>query len=1034
MSIEEARPFIERARRFAALSGPFDPGALLNMLGDVSADAALAVTVNLANACDTSKPSGWLMRGTVRRRELAALKAGGALDSEIRLRRQYPRDPATEALLDALAGVSPYTGAGITHLLEPPLDRDSLARVATALDRAGPQAAAHQALASVRSALGRFDADARAQLMQDRGFYGRHAEIAQAERWLSRPFTDGPVAALYITGLPGIGKSTLIDETARRAGIQAPPWLVVRLDFDRGGLDIQDQVGLTVEISRQVALESGPTTSPLRQARLAAAGAGSSPDGNIKGSGRQHIPQELSRVLGETVRAVGRPVLLILDTVEVLGGRGETHPLRLFETIDELCRQGLRPLAVIAAGRGPALESVPERVGERIELGGLDDENADRLLSRYDAGSDMFQRIREVSDGIPLLLRLAALAVRQSGPMALEGVSGRGDLAAVYLYRFLLSRTGDENLRLLAQPGLLIRRLNPDVIAEVLAPHVGLDDMRAPDAVAAFEALATQHWLVEPDAVPGWVRHRPDVRASLLELLYNAGEPSTTAGLNLRAARWFERRPEPFAQLEAAYHRLQAMRSGGRPPRIAPEILQQLDRQSVSELPAAAQDLVRDSIGLRTSKFRRGSKSALSVDHEGAARELEATLERGDVREAAYVYGRSFGQSPGAPHSPASDVARSFLWRAGRWSDALHGFDPHRYFDGRFRERAPTTTLAHLEMWAESGFAALESAFTADPGLAELATELRERGFNGSLANGALGFALVHTGAPELRSSWGVSDPVDAAAVVWSPTTTWVSGVPSPQVLDSLAVQASRFAANVSSPTTTVRETNLPVPRAPDLATPAGAARVLASATPYGPVTETMQQLDPGDAMLRHLARTDFELAEAGGLPPRGAGDWSISPAASPGGSIQNLAALGLLAEWLGAAAVALRRPDLRLLARSSERWRRTSAGQWAYPSRLTSHPPSWTRRPDETMVDRIAQLDSEEACLEQIRIWSGAVNPGKAWEEFQRLRRRYPAADREARRSAPDDAAAALLARHVPSAFVPPMAVLYSFERKWSL
>ena len=46
---------------------------------------------------------------------------------------------------------------------------------------------------------------------------------------------------------------------------------------------------------------------------------------------------------------------------------------------------------------------------------------------------------------------------------------------------------------------------------------------------------------------------------------------------------------------------------------------------------------------------------------------------------------------------------------------SLLGFDPRRYFAGRFRDGSPTTALAHLEMWAESDFATLEGALASRP-------------------------------------------------------------------------------------------------------------------------------------------------------------------------------------------------------------------------------------------------------------------------------------------------------------------------------
>ena len=335
MSEPQTVTLAQRGRWFAALSGPFDPVAMLEALGDLTHGEAVDVTVDISRLCDTSDPVGWLIRGSVRRDELNALAESGGLESAIAWRREHTLDPATEDLLAALTGTGSYTVAGISETLNAPLTQAPLTRMSVALDRAGAHAPASDARDAVRSAVGRADAGERAKVMLERGFFGREAELARAENWLSHPHIGRPVTALFINGLPGIGKSTFIDEVARRARDSVPPWIVVRLDFDRGGLDIQDRVGLTLEITRQIAWELGEDAAALRSARLVAAGTGATSYPNVKGGpGRARIPDELTRVLGDALRASGRRVLLILDTVEVLRGRGETHPQRLFETLD----------------------------------------------------------------------------------------------------------------------------------------------------------------------------------------------------------------------------------------------------------------------------------------------------------------------------------------------------------------------------------------------------------------------------------------------------------------------------------------------------------------------------------------------------------------------------------------------------------------------------------------------------------------------------------------------------------------------------
>jgi hypothetical protein len=1037
---ESTRDSVALARRFAALSGSFDPGSLRDVIGGASPEVTLTVTADLAEACDTrAEGDRWLMRGSVRRKVIDDLATSGELSNAIAWRKTLPLDDPAEDLLAALAGSGRYAESAVRKTIDADAGRDSLNRIAVALDRAGEVAPAYGAMESVRSALGRLDARDRAEVMLSRGFFGRVSETEQIAAWLSDPLTSPPVRALFVSGLPGIGKSTLVDEAARRASAASPSWIVVRLDFDRGALDVQDLVGLTMEIARQVSIAVGDQAEQLRRAQLAAAGMGPSADPDVKGELREHVPDELAITLGAVVRSAGRPILLILDTLEILRGRGETHPGRLFDCLDALCQRGLTPLAVVAAGRGNALDSALDRVGSRIDLGGLDPADADAMLTTLGVAPTSFAGIRELAEGNPLVLRLAALAVREAGPQALARARGRGEVAAAYLYRFVLSRIGDPTLRYLAEPGLVVRRINPDVIAEVLAPQLKLGRLDATRAVQVFDALATHHWLVEPDpTTPGWVRHRSDIRTELLRLLYGGRAKAKAARIDLAAAKWFERRDEPFAPVEAAYHRLQAMRWGAEPPTIDPQVAHQFDKETVAELPQAAQDLIRTARGERTSHFRGDAEVAVSTETvTAAAKELEALLEKGDVLEAAFVYERTFAKQELAPRSPEAGIARTYLWRVGRWRDATKDLRQYRtrepLIEASFYDRSPLSALADLEMWAEFQFAQLVRTFERHTSLATFAADLERRGIKGALNGGALGFALLRAAAPRGNASWSIFDPVEGAVSVWTGDPT--------SALDILARPATQLATRVS-PSVGIVETGRPPsqPRLPDASTPAGAARLLATSTPYASVAESIRNLDRGRIRM-HLTAVDVDIAGAGGLPPSDAGAWSVSPAESSDGSIESLASLGLLAEWVGAAAFVLHHSDLHLLAQSTERWRRTTAGDWAYHLASRTDKPPWSQRPDASTADRIKQLlranDPVAAGEEQLLLWWGGSNvDGPSLAE--RIERRFPAAIREARAAvgrqepagAAERAAIALQQRSLPSAFVPPLAVFIASDR----
>jgi hypothetical protein len=1049
ISPEEAAQPIAVARRYAALSGAFDPEGLLEALGPVSNDVAVTVTANLADACDTGIEGGrWLMRASARQRELGDWGTPEELQEAVEWRRSLETDPATDDLLAALVGEGSYQPDAVLETTKGAPDRPSLVRLAVALDRAGENAPAHGALDAVRSALGRADAEMRYEAVLGAGFFGREAELSQLASWIARASVELPVRALFVTGLPGIGKSTLLEMASQRSSTTGDrPAIVVRFDFDRSGLEVQDLVGLTLELSRQVAIAVGEDAASLSQARLTAAGATQTTGPAVKGETLERVPEELSSVLGDVVQRSGRPLLVVLDTLEVLRGRGETHPRRLFAFLDQLVARGANPMAVIAAGRGDALDSAPDRLAETISLTGLEPAAADAMLAALDVPPDAFGPIRDLAEGNPLVLRLAAQTAREAGVAALDEVQGKQEVAAAFLYRFLLSRIGVKKLRVLAEPGLLVRRINPDVIAEVLVPAMRLEALAPGEAATLFEALAAHHWLVEPDSVPGWVRHRSDIRRTLLRLLYQGTGKAEAARVDRAAASWFARRDEPFAPVEAVYHRLQAMRTSPRPPAIDPSVLAQLDDETLAELPIRAQDLVRSLRGERTSKFRaEAGEAAPAFDLADAATELEALLERGDLLEAAYVHERSFSVAELQPGSREADVDLAFLWRSGRWTAAARLARAHTFPRAHggmewWRGRSPLTALAQLELWAELRFTEAVRSFRRDPELAGYAVELSAGSAKGSLANGALGFALLAAGAQRSRSTWNVENPMDGAAAVWSNPATWVNdrlGTGDQRAVDALSLPATRFEAFVADPPTEPGGQRRP--RFPNPHTRSSAARLLATSTPYGPVAESLRR-DGGDRVLSHLSRVDFELAERDGLPPTGAGGWSVGPAVSPEGSVDNLAALGLLAEWIGAAAFVLRHADLRQIALRAERWRRTTAGDWSYPTRPAGvAPTAWANRPDATIADRLDQLssapDPAAASREQLALWWG---PDGDADPVARIEGRAKAAFAEARdtaRGSPPTAAArasaaavALLGRDVPAAFVPPLAVLISSE-----
>jgi hypothetical protein len=600
---------IERARQFAALSGPFDPQDALKASVPESQRAAAATTVasQLATACDIQPAADgakWLLRATERRWEIASLGEKGRLDEAIAWRRQQGAfDAAAEDVVAALSGAGEFAGGAIEQRLaaaagmQPEERRAYLQRLASALEWAGPQAPGYAQIERIHGALNRLHDEERANKMLAHGLHGRDEARADLARWIARPASAPPVRALLVSGAAGTGKSSLLEMAVHDALEAGRPLLTVRLDFDRPVLDIADPVGLTLEFARQIASQVPDQAAALREMRLKATAARRD---DLTGEARKDLPDDLVATLGRAVTSSGCSVLVVVDTGEVLCRRGQDHVQGLFAWLDRLLARGVGPMSVIAAGPEETAQMAPDHVAHHVELTGLSSDDAEQILDQIGAPTRIRDTIHAIAKGNPLVLRMAGLAARALAPSTRAAGRAKGAAATVdtaRLYRTMLAQIADPDLRKLIDPGLLVRRFNHEAIRDVLAPGTGLGRIDETRARRLMDQLAACAWLVESDPVAtGWLRQRPDMRSALLPLSYRT-KPARCAELDRAAADWFARRAEPWSKVDAAYHRLQLMRRGEAAPSLDRDTALQFDDAMMGELPPRARRVVRGAAG-----------------------------------------------------------------------------------------------------------------------------------------------------------------------------------------------------------------------------------------------------------------------------------------------------------------------------------------------------------------------------------------------------------------------------------------------------
>lgn len=676
----------ELALRFAALSAKFLPEDALVASGLAATIATapppilrVAAVAQLADACDARiwHPE-WIMRASARARLLGGMTDKSAELADWRL-KQVPLDDTSREICEALVGRGSFAPSAIdTALADPALTVATCEKLLRGLTFAQPVAPASNRLDAIRAAMAliKSQADPDVKLIES-GCFGRVAEIAKLETFITERTTPrgmtAPFALAYVGGIGGVGKSTLLAEVRNRQ--RAAGTICLLLDFDRPGIEGGDRLGLSREIARQVAETVGAPGAELYRDIAAA-----SVESGEKGPSKISLSGDLLDKVGAVLVAADRPVLLSLDTLEALTWRGDSAANGLVDWLGQFNLVVLK-LAVIAAGR----ETLPQAIADlatTVPLAGLPDPAARQfLLKAFKLEGPAADSLIAFAKGNPLVLRLGAKVLEADGgrkALAELPADAEAHIKAGLLYRLILSRIPDEDLKAIAHPGLLLRQINAQLLIDVVAPEVGLavaDLVQAQDLLNRLKAHA---WLVQEH--DGWLLHRSDLRPVLLDAQL-CENPQRTKRIFASAAEWHGRNGPAVLAL---YYRLQAMRWSKRKVPIDFEAARQLSSDMIAELPQSAQNLVALARGERSTRYRAEdvemagasapTKKAAPPKPDrfdiGAAEELRMVLERHDFAEAAAMIGRARDFSAIDLTTPVGGSVIEALWRYGDWPRA----------------------------------------------------------------------------------------------------------------------------------------------------------------------------------------------------------------------------------------------------------------------------------------------------------------------------------------------------------------------------
>jgi hypothetical protein len=401
--------------------------------------------------------------------------------------------------------------------------------------------------------------------------------LGAARATVARVFSFTQKPPLMIFGPGGVGKSSLVArfilEHARAHEAERFPFAY--LDFDRPEIAFDEPMALLVEAVRQIGVQypdAREQCEALRRSWLTEfsprqPGTQGPPGDHIKFSPdtlmRTALLQRATRDFVTLLGSLGvshLPVLLVLDTFEEVQRRSDESVAAIWNLLEYL-GDSLPRLRVVVVGRA----DVPSRETQKLPLAGLDTEAAvSYLIKRGVQDRAVALRLANRLGGSPLSLKLAAEMLTR------EGLTGTGELDITtreyfflrvddaliqrQLYMRILSYVRDEEVRRLAHPGLVLRRLTPELILNVLKGPCGLSIESLDQARELFQRLRREVALVS-DVDDNTVKHRSDLRLLMVPLV-RSSEAAKAREIDVNAVAFYGGNDTVTARAEEIYHRL----------------------------------------------------------------------------------------------------------------------------------------------------------------------------------------------------------------------------------------------------------------------------------------------------------------------------------------------------------------------------------------------------------------------------------------------------------------------------------------------
>jgi hypothetical protein len=533
--------------------------------------------------------------------------------------------------------------------------------------------------AAIGRALARFDLLAPMRRLAGDDFVGRERELDQLQDYmfgrghnhLQGDLPEPDPRSLFVYGPGGVGKSTLLARFILDK-VESNDLPVAYIDIDRPTIRPDRPATLLLDAVAQ--LQSQLDVEPDAVEGLTKEISFSITRGDAErvwesSFGPDVLQQQFIDVFGPPLD--GAVVLVVVDTFEEAQFLGSDVVWPLVEFLLDLARS-LPNLRLVVSGRAlpgeyvseafPGLVPMPGTQTEDdavalsripmpyrpINLGVLDEQAARELLQRSAAqaglpalGEDDLQDVIRVVSRNPMCLKLAVRLLHDEGTDSLRASRSefltrlKAEKIQALLYGRILRHLHGDDVRAVAHPGLIVRRITPEVIREVLAEPCGLNLASKRNEHTIFAALSNEAALVQVDVEDGSLRHRVDVRRAMLEDLTDHVPRDVIERIDRNAVEYYQDRPDPISRAEEIYHRLRLREPATTlDARWLPEAANRL-KNAGEELPAQQRLWLAAKLGITLDESVRRTASqeawedqaARSADRYLQSRAPEAALD-----------------------------------------------------------------------------------------------------------------------------------------------------------------------------------------------------------------------------------------------------------------------------------------------------------------------------------------------------------------------------------------------------------------------